>query len=434
LDKTAATAEDNIRARAEADYDGFVRTHLRRNYAANLLHGLLGQTGFRLVQAPTFVPAYIFLLSGSELAVGIALAAQWFGAALSSVQGATLIEHRKRVVPVGIAIGALMRLQVLGLALTGLIVPDAWAFPVACLFMLLFGYFNGMQAVMFNYLMGKVIPVDVRGRLTGLRNFLAGLTSAGVAYFGGRYLVENNVLGNGYSTTFLIAFGLTTLGLAMLLFIKEPEPPEVRPKANLWGRLRDVGPLLRSDPAYTSFMIARALAALGTVAVPFYILYAGKVVGLSGVNLGILSIAFLLCQTATNLLWGSIADRAGNRLVFMSAMALWALSTFALIYASELWMLVVVFAGLGAGQGGFQNSSINIVLEFGAREDLPMRIAVSNMAQNFMMGVGPLAGGIIAAETSFQTVFWIAIVVQFASVATVLFFVDEPRRRGAAAG
>ena len=34
------------------------------------------------------------------------------------------------------------------------------------------------------------------------------------------------VLGNGYATTFLLAFVLTTLGLAMLLGVKEPEPPQ----------------------------------------------------------------------------------------------------------------------------------------------------------------------------------------------------------------
>ena len=44
---------------------------LRGNYFAMLAHGLLGQTGFRLIMAPTFVPAYIFLLSGSELLLAL---------------------------------------------------------------------------------------------------------------------------------------------------------------------------------------------------------------------------------------------------------------------------------------------------------------------------------------------------------------------------
>ena len=45
------------RRAAEAQYHAEVEQNLKRNFAANLAHGLLGQTGFRLVTAPTFVPA-----------------------------------------------------------------------------------------------------------------------------------------------------------------------------------------------------------------------------------------------------------------------------------------------------------------------------------------------------------------------------------------
>ena len=120
MDQSLTEEERQARlAVAETAYEAEIEANLKRNYAANLAHGLLGQTGFRLVNAPTFVPAYIFLLSGSEFAVGLALAAQWFGASASSIFGATLIEHRKRVLPMGLLIGWGMRAGVLGLALGG---------------------------------------------------------------------------------------------------------------------------------------------------------------------------------------------------------------------------------------------------------------------------------------------------------------------------
>ena len=49
----------------------------------------------------------------------------------------------------------------------------------------LFGAFQGIQGVIFNFLMAKVIPPSKRGRLTGLRNFLAGIISALVAWLSG---------------------------------------------------------------------------------------------------------------------------------------------------------------------------------------------------------------------------------------------------------
>jgi MFS family permease len=418
------------RLQAETAYHAEVETNLKRNFMAHLGHGLLGQTGFRLVTAPTFVPAYIYLLSGSEFMVGLALAAQWLGNALSSLFGATLVEHRKRVLPMGLLIGGGMRLGVLGLALSGFFMPPHWALVFAIAFLMIFGLFGGIQSVIFNTLMAKVIPLRLRGRLTGFRNFAAGLTAAGVAYIGGKYLVEAGAWGNGYATTFLIAFVLTAAGLAILLFVREPEPPEVRARTSLLRRLREIPQLLRNDRELMRFYIATAAASLGTLAVPFYILYTGEAIGLSGTNLGVLSIAFLLAQTGTNLIWGTIADKLGNRLVFLCAIGLWAFSTLMLLEAHTLLTLAIVFAGLGAGQGGFQNSTQNIILEFGTREDLPMRIAMMNTGISTMNAVGPLMGGVIAHTMGFTAVFSISAVMLAISFGMVFFTVKEPRSRG----
>jgi MFS family permease len=415
-------------ALAESKYQEQVRRDLPRNYAANLVHGLLGQTGFRLVNAPTFLPAFIFILSGSHAAVGFALAAQHFGSALSSVFGATLIEHRKRVLPVGIIVGMGMRLQILGLALSGIFLPPQYALYAVAFFLMGLGLFSGMQGVLFNYLMSKVIPVELRGKLSGLRNFLAGLTASGVAYLGGKYFIETNFLGNGYGATFLLAFVLTTLGLVMLFFIKEPEPPAVRSQVHIMTRLGEIPDLLRADKAYTRFFLARGLAALGMMSVPFFAIYAGSKVGLSGANLGLFSVAFMLSSTTTNLVWGWIADRYGNRLVFLSAIIIWVLAIALLLMVEARPMFLVTFALLGTGMGGFQIGGQNLVLEFGNREDLPMRIAISNTAMSLMMGIGTLIAGLIAT-VSYTLLFSISIAVLSSSVAIVWFFVDEPRHR-----
>ena len=103
-------------APAEAAFQAEVREHLRRNYLAHLGHGLLGQTGMRLVNAPTLIPYYVSSLAGFDAAAGIARGLQYLGMFLSPVLGATIIEHRRRVLPVGFVVGALMRLQILGIA------------------------------------------------------------------------------------------------------------------------------------------------------------------------------------------------------------------------------------------------------------------------------------------------------------------------------
>jgi len=415
--------------RAEAAYDVQVRTDLPRNFVAHLFHGLFGQTGFRLLNAPTFLPAYLYLLTGSEFSIGIVRSAQAVGMFLSPILGATIIDHRKRVLPVGFVVGGSMRLSILGIALVGFFLPVEWAVPAISALMLVFGFFMGMQGVIFSFLMSKVIPVDRRGFLLGLRNFLAGLTASGVAYLGGRYLVEPNVLGNGYATTFLLAFVLTSFGLAMLLAIREPEPPRVRDPASVRDRLRELPELLRSDRAFTLYFVARALATMGRMAVPFYFVYAGREIGISGQSLAILTPSFLLANSATNLLWGWIADRTGFRLVFLMSIGLWIVAALLMMASSDTLGFAIAFFGLGAGLGGFMMSAQNMVLEFGERETLPLRIAVANSTSELVGAIGPLLGAGIAIVWNHEVLFCVAIAFQLASIAVVLLFVDEPRAR-----
>lgn len=403
-----------------------VERDLPRNYAANLVHGCLGVTGLRLITAPTFVPAYLYLLSGSKLTVGLALAGQALGMALSSIWSATLIEHRRRVMPVVFGVGWLMRAQVLGLALAGFLLDGQAALVAVCVFLSLFGVFWGMQAVSFNFVIAKVIPARRRGRLAGMRNFLGGLSASAVAYLGGKYLVETNAFGDGYAATFMVAFILTSIGISALSFLREPDSPVVCEASSLLRRLRDVPAMLRADRQFTRFFVARALAAFGMAAAPFYALQAGLFIDLSGATLGTLSLAFLLAQTISNLAWGRIADTHGYRLMFLLSVGLWMASTLLLMCSSSLAACLLAFCGLGAGIGGYLIASQNFVLEFGAQHELPMQIAVSDTASHLMMAAGPLLGGVLAQAYGYTPVFWIAVAVKALALLAILR-VREPR-------
>ncbi|MCH2169267.1 MFS transporter [Myxococcota bacterium] len=414
---------------SENDFQAQVQRDLRRNYLATLGHGLLGQTGMRILNAPTFLPAYIFDFTGSDAAVGAARAFQYLGNLLSPLLGALLIEHRPRVLGVGMWNGVLMRLQILGLGLAGLLLPDPFRLLASWLFLGLFGFFGGIQGVVFNMVISKVIPVKQRGILLGLRTAASGITASLVAVFAGRALVETNVLGNGYATTFLVAFALTSLGLVTLLFIREPASPDVRVPSSFSQRLRELPELLRSDRSFTRYFLARALGTIGQMAVPFYIIYAEQRIGLDGDELGVLTAAFVMSQSVTNLGWGALADRRGFRFAFLLSLSSWMLAAVMLIQSSDYSGLLMAFAVLGAGIGGFEFTSRNMMLEFGSRRNLPMRIAVANSAAQAVAAIGAVAGGFIASAFSYSILFWIAFAFQACALVMVMFGVDEPRYR-----
>lgn len=413
-----------------------VAAHLRRNTLTQLAHGLFGQTGFRLVSAPTFLPAYLFLLSGSDFVVGLARSLQGAGTVASPMLGASLIGHRKRFLGVTLASSALMRLQILGLALAGFVLggtsgstgsPAIAAVAAITVFLALMGFFQGVAQVTMNALRAKVIPINRRGIVSGGRHFLAGLTSAGVSYAAGAYIIDTNALGNGYAAVFLLAFGITCIGLFALALTREPTATSLRPRASMTETFKAVGPILRSQPAFRRFFVARALASCGSMALPFYILYAGTRMELSGANLGLLTTVWMLTSSTANLIWGALADRYGYKVVMVATLACWIASHVQLLFVEDVVGVIVFFVLMGSAYGGFSQSGQNMVLEFGRPADIPIRLAASGSAVNLVGAVGPFVGGLMVALTGYVAMFVTTTLLQAVALVIILVAVPEPR-------
>ena len=414
----------------EAVYEGFVWKNLRRNYAGHYIHGMLGMTGFRLVNAPTFIPAYLHFLSHSDLIVSLGASLQQLGGVISPIAGAAQIEHRKKILPVSMFLGTMMRVQILGIAVAGWLIGGTPLLVSVLTFLFLLGLFSGPQNVAFQFLLAKMIPITRRGRLQGWRNLSGGIVAAALSYFAGKYLVGGNVFGNGYGTTFALAFILTSLGLTAFRFlVREPEPPTVRPRTAMADRMRELIPMLRADRGFLYFMIARTFAIASRVAQPFYIVYVGKKIGFSGDVVGTMSLAFLGADTIMSLGWGYLADHFGFRSNFIIALLFWIASTILLMQVTSPLWLFIAFFGLGAGNSGYQMSASNIVFEFGHRDDMAMRLAFSNTAESIMSAAGPLLGGVIAASFGYFAVFWVAVASEAIALVLLVTLVEEPRKK-----
>jgi MFS family permease len=417
--------------KAEDVYEKFVWANLRRNFTAHYIHGMLGMTGFRLVNAPTFIPAYLHQMSGgSDALVGLGLGLQQLGGVVSPIVGASSVEHRKRVLPAAMLLGTLMRIPILLMALAGWFLGAPYLIPTFLVLLFLMGLFGGAQRVVFQFLLSKMIPVSRRGRLQAARNVTGGIIAAVLSYAAGRYLIERNAFGDGYATTFLIAFVLTSLGITIFrLLVKEPEPPSLRPRTPLRIRMHGFRELIHGDRSYRNFLIAQTLAMAGRVAAPFYILYAAQSVHMGGKELGLFSLVYLGADTLSNILWGVLGDKSGFRSNFVIACGIWIAATALLMTAHSTVPLLIAFFGLGAAQAGYMMAAQTLVLEFGDRHDVPMRLAISTTVEAAVSTVAPFVGGLIAAVGGYPSVFAISMVLYALSLATLTIGVREPRLR-----
>lgn len=395
------------------------RRFLRRNMTALFVHGLLGQTGFRVLQAPTFLPTYISLLTGNDAAVGLARALQSLGMFVSPVLGAGVVGRRRRVRRLTLVFGSLMRSMILVVALLALLAPESWARALIWPALLFWGLGSGLQMVAFNVLFAKAIPLQSRGRMQGLRNVGSGLSVLVVSALAG-VLLERYGYPKGYGAAFLAAFLLTALGLFAIAFVLEPRTREVVPAVSTRKRFLEIPELFRAEPHYGGYVQILGLAALARGCLPYYpIVFAGAAGGggLGGRDLALLTILFTLAQAGGSMLWGELGDRGGYRRVFLLAMAAWGFGSALVLADRSLWVAYLVFPLVGAGFSGLLLAQQNIVLEIGRERERALRIATTN---SFTEGVG-MAGFVGAAAIaqlgSPVAVFAVSLAVQVAAVA-----------------
>ena len=419
----------SARQRALDDHARFMEENLPRNYRANFIHGVLGMTGFRLIYAPTIIPAYLLMLTGSTAAVGLGAAMLQLGATISPIASGSRIEHRSHILPYAIKVGSLMRLMILCLALSGWFLTGNMLLAATFVSFLLLGFFTGAQRVAFQMLMSKLIPIRKRGRLQGYRNFAGGLIAAVLAWFAGHYFIADKWLGNGYATTFLLAFILTSLGLFVLqALIREPAAAIARPRMRMRDRVREFPQLLRNRD-FAAFLVVQSLATLARVGGPFWTVYAGTRLGLDGALVGALSFVFLASDTVSNIVWGPLGDRYGFKLVYFLSLCSLLAGMLLLMLSQTAPPIYAAFMLLGAGGAGWMLASTTMVLEFGETQDTAMRLAMATTVEGAISAIGPVLAGLLVAMAGFTPLFIVLIGAVSLALLGMVFKVQEPRNR-----
>jgi MFS family permease len=392
------------------DFAAAVERHRRWNTGTNLVYGLFGTTGLRLINAPTLVPDYVYRLGGSNGILGMTLLIGGLCRFVGPLFGTALVSHRARAKPWAIAVGVMMRIAILGIALGAFFASGT---TTLVLFIACFGafhFFDGVQSVTYNIVMGKVIPLSHRGRFIGLRDLLGGTTVALLALPIGR-LLDRVPFPRSYGYTYLLAFGLTAVGLVCFGLTREPAAPWRTESRSMWGALSRIPSLLRADRSFSNYCLCRALGSAAMMATPFFILYAQASLSMNGTVLGHLTFLFFTAQTLANPVWGRLADRHGFRSVALVGGGLWMLAAAALLALPHTLALVgAVFTLVGIGQGGFRMAAANMVFEFGLDAEFAQRVATVNMIGELAAALAPLGAGFLADQTGHATVLVIALV------------------------
>ncbi|HUP28135.1 MAG TPA: MFS transporter, partial [Chloroflexia bacterium] len=413
---------------------GEARLHARRNFRLGVLNGIM----FSLVEAlisPSLVLAYFVSgLGAPNVLIGLLpaiLSGGWF---LPQILVASRVQGKPRMMGWYRTMGLVRTvcMGLLALVTIGLAGQPSMLLPAFFLLYIIYAFSAGATGIPWLEIVGKVIPPRRRGSFFGLRSFWGGLLALSAAGPIGAILSES-LWGLVFPYNFAFLFGLTTLsvgiGVWVWALIKEPVATVAAPEVTIKSLLERGASALSTDRDYRSFMVARVLISLASIADPFYVVFAKTRLSAPpstvGLYLGSLSAASLL----SNFIWSPLADRASNRTVMTLTVVSVAVVPLTALVASlfagsidntvlfTLFAAVFVLSGLALGSARIVNN--NMLLSIAPPGERATYVSFLNLILGIVIFV-PVLGGALVDLVGFQVLFVLSLLVSAVSLAATL--------------
>ena len=364
------------------------------NFFSYLGANLLGKVADEIASAKLVLPWLFGALGVPAAFVGFLVPIREAGVLLPQLAVAATIRHlpiRKWVWVLGAGLSALA-LLVMGLTGMGLSGTTAgWAMLAA---LVVFSLSRGLCSVSAKDVLGKTVSKSRRGNLMGLSSAIAG----SVTLFIGLYIETLGRDAGPALLSGLLLFGavLWLPAIAAFAAIRE-QPGATEGGGNALETALENLALLRNDPHFRRFVIARILLLGVALAPPFYVLLAQQYSqGLAG--LGLLVIAVGLADSLSAPIWGRMADRSSRRVMAIAAtlagllgITLWALAASGSMLLQNPWLQALFYLTLVVAHSGVRLGRKVYLVDMAGEGNRAAMVAVSNT----VIGIVMLAAGTV---------------------------------------
>jgi MFS family permease len=390
-----------------AQFEEESERHYRRNFAAGLVHGVFFQASAAFGSIHTVLPSFVATLTTSTVAVGLMAAVEGVGEVLPQMFTAYLLEDKLRKKPYLLWIITIRWVSWAVLAFLTLNYAQTRPELVLAVLILLFGLFSvagGMGTVVYSDVFSKAIPATKRGRFAGLRQLIGYLLAIGAGYVV-KYILDHAddfPYAENYALIFLLSAGCLLIAFTGFALIREPVYPVQRVSQSPGDLLRRAAVLARQNPNFRRLLAARGLTTAVLALAPFYVVYARTELAVEPGMVGVYLAAQMAGAALSNLLWGWLGDRYGNRTVIIGTAVAGGLAPLLALlapYATET-LFVLVFALLGGTMSGMRLGYSNFILEMAPVQLRPTCVALQNTLL-LPVAILPLVVGVLIEAWSY---------------------------------
>lgn len=118
-----------------------------------------------------------------------------------------------------------------------------------------------------------------------------------------------------------------------------------------------------------------------------------------------LVLAYLLSNSTFIVVIGKISDRVNKKNLYLAGLSLFATSSLLSVFASNLWVLVLLRGAQGIGSAILMSLSVVLLSEFAKKEELPKYMGLIGTMSAVGTAGGPSAGGFLISSFGWKSIF-----------------------------
>jgi MFS family permease len=407
-----------------------VSVNLRHNVAALGADYALFVVGLAFASQSTILPAFAEYLGAPNVVIGAIPAVMTLGWFLPSLFAAGHTETLERKLPFLVRYTIWERVPFIVLALAAFFLADrapALTLGLMLLMLLVVTGVGGALMPAWMDLIGRVVPVTLRGRFFGFANL--GASACGLA----ASIVTASILAAipapaSYGLCFVCTSVCLALSFVALVVVREPASTSSAPAVPIREYLARIPALLARDPNLSWYLASRAFGVVGSIGGGFYTVYALRAWDAPAAQAGVFTTLLFLGQMVGNTALGWLADRHGHRLVIMLGLGATLVGNLIALAAPTLGAFGAVFVMMGIQMAALNVSNLNVMLEFAPEpSEQPTYVGLGTTLVAPIAFGAPLAAGLLADGLGFLAVFAVAAVAVAVALALLIARVRDPR-------
>ena len=271
----------------------------------------------------------------------------------------------------------------------------------------------------------KTTKRSLRGKFFGV-----GFAFNSLGAFGGgillKFLLETNTpFPKNFGYGFIILFLCLSIGTSFFAFYKEKK--QNKSSTSFKQFKIETKQIIKNRPNFHRYLFSRIFYCATLPALGLYAVFCQKKFGFNISEIGLFTVLNVISMGISSYISGYLGDKHGHKISMLIAYSFHLIAVILALLSKNMFWVYCIFISIGAGQGAFMPSAMNLIYDFADLEDKKTYMALIDsflapFSLMFLVGIG-----FLITKNQFVLSFCIIGFCLLIALLILYFFVKDPK-------